>query len=65
MTSRDVNTLIQTTRGSLIGADVVELNPPRDPNGITAPLAAKLVKELAGRMLSPGPQSLVPGPESP
>jgi arginase len=52
LSSRDVITLIQSSGGSLIGADVVELNPPRDADGITAPLAAKLVKELAGRMLS-------------
>jgi arginase family enzyme len=31
----------------LVGADVVELNPTRDINGVTAVLAAKLVKELA------------------
>jgi arginase family enzyme len=31
----------------LVGADVVELNPSRDQNGVTAILAAKLVKELA------------------
>lgn len=31
----------------LLGADVVELNPDRDINGVTAVLAAKLVKELA------------------
>jgi agmatinase len=52
LSSRDVITLIQSTGGTLIGADVVELNPPRDADGITAPLAAKLVKELAGRMLT-------------
>lgn len=52
LSSRDVITLIQSTGGSLIGADVVELNPPRDSDGITAPLAAKLVKELAGRILT-------------
>lgn len=51
LSSRDVITTIQSIGGSLIGADVVELNPPRDTDGITAPLAAKLVKELAGRML--------------
>ena len=54
MSSRDVITLIQQMGGSLIGADVVELNPSRDHGGITAPLAAKLVKELAGRMLAAG-----------
>ncbi|MGE0595673.1 MAG: arginase family protein [Hyphomonadaceae bacterium] len=31
----------------LVGADVVEYNPDRDINGVTAVLAAKLVKELA------------------
>lgn len=31
----------------VVGADVVELNPSRDLNGVTAVLAAKLVKELA------------------
>jgi arginase family enzyme len=34
-------------RTPIVGADVVELNPSRDLNGVTATLAAKLVKELA------------------
>jgi arginase family enzyme len=33
--------------GGIVGADIVELHPPRDINGSTATLAAKLVKELA------------------
>ena len=33
--------------GPIVGADIVELNPSRDVNGVTATLAAKLVKELA------------------
>jgi arginase len=33
--------------GPIVGADIVELNPGRDLNGITATLAAKLVRELA------------------
>lgn len=37
----------------VVGADVVELNPTRDPSGITAALAAKLVKEIAALMLRP------------
>ncbi len=36
---------------TLAGADVVELNPRRDPAGLTARVAAKLVKEIAARML--------------
>jgi arginase family enzyme len=33
--------------GPVIGADIVELNPARDVNGMTAVVAAKLVKEVA------------------
>ena len=36
----------------LIGADVVEVNPQLDPTGMTSIVAAKLVRELLGRMLS-------------
>ncbi len=52
LTVREVLDLIQRLPGPLIGADVVELNPLRDPSGITATVAAKLVKELASRMLA-------------
>lgn len=48
---RDVITLVQSIGGQLIGADVVEYNPRRDALGITAYVAAKLVKEIASRML--------------
>ena len=48
---RDVITLVQGIGGQLIGADVVEYNPRRDSSGITAYVAAKLVKEIASRML--------------
>jgi agmatinase len=49
---REAITLIQDIGGSLIGADVVEYNPREDVAGLTATVAAKLVKEIAGRMLS-------------
>ncbi len=48
---RDVITLIQHLEGPLVGADVVELNPARDPTGVTAMVAAKLMKEIVARML--------------
>ena len=51
LSSREVITLLQDLPGPLVGADVVEFNPVRDPQGITGPLCAKLVKELASRML--------------
>jgi len=49
---RDVIGLIQSLPLPLVGADVVELSPACDPSGMTASVAAKLVKELAGRMLA-------------
>ncbi|MEZ5681148.1 MAG: agmatinase [Erythrobacter sp.] len=51
LSTRQVLDCIHKTRGRLIGGDVVEYNPTRDFNGVTAMVAAKLVKELAGRML--------------
>jgi agmatinase len=51
LTVRDVIGLIQRVQGTVIGADVVEYNPQQDIGGVTASVAAKLVKELAGRML--------------
>ena len=44
---RDVISILQQLEGPIVGADIVELNPSRDPLDITAPLAAKLLKELA------------------
>jgi agmatinase len=50
-TTREVLTLIQGLDAHLVGADVVELNPSRDTQGVTAMVAAKLVKEILARML--------------
>ncbi len=44
---RDVLHLLVQQSAPLVGADIVELCPPRDPTGVTAILAAKLVRELA------------------
>jgi agmatinase len=44
---RDVLAVLRRVRGPIVGADVVELNPSRDINGMTAVVAAKFVKELA------------------
>lgn len=52
LTVREVITLVQGIRGQVVGADLVEYNPSRDPTGVTASVAAKLVKELASRMLA-------------
>ncbi len=47
LTTRELLAVLHRVRGPIVGADVVELNPTRDPTGVTAILAAKLVKELA------------------
>lgn len=44
---RDVLAVLTRQTAPLVGADIVELFPPRDPTGVTAILAAKLVRELA------------------
>jgi arginase len=49
--SREILTIIQNLKVELVGADLVEFNPTRDPSGITAMLAAKLYKELVGKLL--------------
>lgn len=51
MSTRAVIDLIQNFKGTLIGGDVVELNPIRDTNGLSAMVAAKIAKELIGRIL--------------
>jgi arginase len=45
---RELLSVLQRIDGPIIGADVVEYNPTRDINGMTAVVAAKFVKELAG-----------------
>jgi len=55
LTTRQVLDVLARIAAPIVGADVVELNPLRDLNGMTAMLAAKLVKELAARMVRNGP----------
>ena len=50
LTTREVLEVIWSTPGPVIGGDIVELNPDRDIHGMTATLAAKLLKELAARI---------------
>lgn len=52
LTVREVLGLVQGVGGRVVGADVVEYNPRQDLGGVTATVAAKIVKEVAGRMLA-------------
>jgi len=49
--TREVVDIIQAIDAPLIGADIVEYNPLKDPTGITALVAVKLLKEIAAKMV--------------
>ncbi len=49
---RDVLGVLHELTAPIVGADVVEFNPAQDPSGLTAAVCAKLVKELAGKMIA-------------
>ena len=51
LSTRDVLGMIHSIATPILGADVVECNPVRDSSGLTASVAAKIVRELAGTML--------------
>lgn len=51
LTTRQVIDIIHAMQGEIVGMDVVELNPERDPSGITAAAAVKIVKEVAARVV--------------
>jgi arginase len=51
LSTRELLRIVQAIpRGRLIGADVVEVNPGEDLRDLTARVAAKVVKEIVGRM---------------
>ncbi|MEZ4851779.1 MAG: agmatinase [Bacteroidia bacterium] len=50
LTPREVINFLHKIDAPIIGADIVEYNPTRDHQNITAALAAKLLKELTGIM---------------
>jgi agmatinase len=51
LTTRQAIDLIHRLNARIVGLDVVELNPSRDPSGITAAAAVKIIKEVAGMMV--------------
>ncbi len=51
MSVRQALAVVQSLKAPPVGADFVEFNPVVDRTGVTAAVGAKLVKELAGRML--------------
>ena len=51
MSVRQALDVLQSLQGRIVGADVVEYNPARDASGRTAMVCAKVLKEIASRML--------------
>jgi agmatinase len=48
---RQALAVVQSLTAPIVGADFVEFNPAADQTGVTAAVSAKVIKELAGRML--------------
>ena len=51
LSTREALSVIQSLQANIIGADVVELNPTRDPLNMTEMVAAKVFKEIVAKML--------------
>jgi agmatinase len=57
LTPRQVFDLLHTIDQPIVGADIVEYNPRYDLSSMTALVAAKLLKEIAGMMVKTAPES--------
>ena len=51
LSTRELITIIQSIPVEIIGADIVEYNPVRDVNNMTAMVAYKLMKEIFSKMI--------------
>lgn len=51
MSTRQLLDIILSLDAPIIGADIVELNPDRDINSVTAMTAAKILREIGGMIL--------------
>jgi arginase len=51
MSVREAIAHLHAIEGEIVGADLVEFNPVRDPSGLTATVAAKILKEILGKMI--------------
>jgi arginase len=52
MSVREAVAHLQAIEGEIVGADVVEYNPLQDVAGVTATVAAKILKEILGKMIA-------------
>jgi len=52
LSTRQAIDVIQRIKGQVVGADIVEFNPRMDPLHVTGTVCAKLLKEIAAKMIS-------------
>jgi len=52
MTVREAIAHLHAIKGTIVGADIVEYNPVQDVSGMTATVAAKILKEILGKMIA-------------
>lgn len=52
LSTRQALDILHSTKGNIIGLDVVEVNPSRDPMGITAAAAVKIIMEVIGKIVA-------------
>ena len=52
LSTRQAIDIIQRLRGKVVGADIVEFNPRMDPLHVTGTVCAKLLKEIAAKIVS-------------
>jgi arginase family enzyme len=52
MSVRQAIAHLHAIEGEIVGADLVEYNPVQDIAGVTATVAAKILKEILGKMIA-------------
>jgi arginase len=52
MSVREAIAHLHAIEGTIVGADIVEFNPSQDISGMTAIVAAKILKEILGKMMA-------------
>lgn len=52
MTVREAIAHLHAIQGAIVGADIVEYNPEQDVSGMTATVAAKILREILGKLIA-------------
>jgi arginase family enzyme len=51
LSTRQALSILHALDAEIVGLDVVEVNPDRDPSGITAAAAVKIIMEVVGKII--------------